>query len=98
MGLIAFPDRRIAHPDTVAEVACDAQAVIRRLRRELAPIFVAVNATRDWQLMSDCEALADHLMLAQRVSRRMAGRAEVLAGKACACGQTGPGHGRAASA
>jgi hypothetical protein len=96
--LIHFPTRRVANPDVVAEVMCDAQAALRRLRRELAPVAPAVTATRDWHLMSDQEALADLLALAQRVARRMAGRAEVLAGKACPCGQTGPGHGRAASA
>ncbi len=95
-ALIAFPDRRVAHPEAISLAKCDMQVVLRQLIREEVPVRVAVDATRDYLLMSDQRALDDCLKLAHRIARRMAGRAEVLAGKACACGSREPGHGAAA--
>lgn len=83
----------MARPLPVVEHAMEAQARIRRLRKDLAPMYEAAFATGDWTVMSETHALAETLRIGQLQARRLAGLTTRIA---CIDGVAAPGHGRAA--
>lgn len=75
------------------EQSVEFQVALRDLRRQhAAPLWEAAIATGDWGQLSDAKALDGVLRAAERLARRMAGRAA----SGCADGLFEPGHGRAA--
>lgn len=82
----------MARPVPVVEHAMEAQTRIRRLRKELSPLYAAALATGSFDVVAEAHALSETLRIAQLQSRRLAGLAD---GMRCADGQLGLGHGRA---
>lgn len=80
-------------PMPVVEHAMEAHARIRRLRKDVAPMFEAALGTGNWNVVAETKALAETLRIGQLQAKRLAGLAE---GIGCADGIVAPGHGRAA--
>ena len=80
-------------PLPVDEAAVEFQVALRDLRRgPAALLWESAIGSADWGQLSDAKALAGVLRVAERIARRMAGRAQAP----CADGLFEPGHGRAA--
>lgn len=80
-------------PNAVVEHAMEVQARIRRLRKDVAPMYEAALTTGDFNVLSEAHAIAETLRVAQLQAKRLAGMAERIA---CADGVAAPGHGKAA--
>ncbi len=81
-------------PPSLTEHAMEAQARLREIRRETAPLWQAAMATGDWTLMSRAHELAATLRAAERQAKTIAGMAERVA-----CPdevERTPGHGASA--
>ena len=77
----------------IDEQSVEFQVALRDLRRRhAAPLWECAIASGDWGQLSDAKALDGVLKVAERIARRMAGRAAA----GCADGLLEPGHGRAA--
>ena len=80
-------------PVALDEQAVEFQVRLRDLRRHhAAPLWEAAIASGDWGQLADAKALDGVLKVADRIVKRMAGRATA----GCADGLFEPGHGRAA--
>lgn len=84
----------MARPAALAELAVDAQAVLREYRRSLAPMYEAALRSGNGAAISEAKHIADSIRVAERQANRLAGIAEGLV--TCADGLFEPGHGRAA--
>jgi hypothetical protein len=80
-------------PMPVVEHAMEAHARLRRLRKDVAPMFEAALGTGDWNVVAETKALAETLRIGQLQAKRLAGMAERVP---CVDGIAEPGHGRAA--
>jgi hypothetical protein len=80
-------------PLTVVEHAMEVQARLRRLRKDVAPMYEAALATGDFTLLAEAHAIAETLRVGQLQAKRLAGLGEAIH---CADGVKGVGHGRAA--
>lgn len=80
-------------PLGVAEHAMEVQACLRRLRKDVAPMYEAALATGDFAVMAETHAIAETLRIGQLQAKRLAGMVDSIH---CADGRKAPGHGRAA--
>jgi hypothetical protein len=80
-------------PMPVVEHAMEAHARLRRLRKDVAPMFEAALGTGDWNVVAETKALAETLRIGQLQAKRLAGMAEAIP---CVDGIAEPGHGAAA--
>lgn len=82
----------MARPLPIVEHAMEVQAVLRRLRKDTAPMYEAALATGDSAVLFETHALAQTLRIAQLQAKRVAG----MAASVCPDDIAAPGHGRAA--
>lgn len=80
-------------PLTVVEHAMEVQARLRRLRKDVAPLYEAALATGSFTVVKEVHAIAETLRVGELQARRLAGIADAVH---CADGRKAPGHGRAA--
>jgi hypothetical protein len=80
-------------PPSVAEHAMEVQARLRRLRKDVAPLYEAALATGDFAVVSEVHAIAETLRVGMVQAKRLAGLGDAIH---CADGIKTPGHGRAA--
>lgn len=81
-------------PVGLAELAVEAQVLIRATRRGMAPLFEASLLSHSAAAISEAKHVADSLRVAERQAHRLAGIADGL--MVCADGLFEPGHGAAA--
>lgn len=77
----------------IVEHAMEAQSVLRRLRKDTAPMYAAALASGDYAVLQETHALAQSLRIAQAQAKRIAGMAEAACPDHAA---RAPGHGAAA--